>query len=53
MSKNGQWQLDGDAAELYECNVVRNILGPWVPGLMDIAGVRPVTRSSRRFGLRM
>ncbi len=40
MSKNGQWQLDGSAAELYERYVARHILGPWVPGLLDRAGVR-------------
>lgn len=40
MSNNGQWQLDGDAAELYEHYVVRHILGPWVPGLLDVAAVR-------------
>ena len=40
MSKNGQWQLDGNAAELYERYVARHILGPWVPGLLDRAGVR-------------
>ena len=40
MSKSGQWQLDGDAAELYERYAVRYILGPWAPGLLDVAGVR-------------
>jgi len=40
VSKNGQWQLDGDAAELYERYVVRYILRPWVPRLLEIAGVR-------------
>jgi ubiquinone/menaquinone biosynthesis C-methylase UbiE len=44
MSKNGQWQLDGNAAELYERYVVRYILGRWVPGLLDIAAVRPGER---------
>jgi SAM-dependent methyltransferase len=44
MSKNGQWQVDGDAAELYERYVVRYIVGPWVPSLLDITGVRPGER---------
>jgi ubiquinone/menaquinone biosynthesis C-methylase UbiE len=44
MSETGQWQLDGSAAELYERYVVRHILGPWVPGLLDVAGVRPGER---------
>lgn len=40
MSQPGQWQLDGEAAELYERYVVRHILAPWVPGLLDAAEVR-------------
>ena len=44
MSHDGQWQLDGSAAELYERYVVPHILGPWVPGLLDIAAVRPGER---------
>ena len=44
MSTSGQWQLDGNAAELYERYVVRHILGPWVPGLLDVAAVRPGER---------
>jgi SAM-dependent methyltransferase len=40
VSESGQWQLDGDAAELYERYVVRHILGPWVPRLLEVAGVR-------------
>lgn len=40
MSKGDQWQLDGSAAELYERYAARYILGPWVAGLLDVAGVR-------------
>jgi ubiquinone/menaquinone biosynthesis C-methylase UbiE len=40
MSQNAQWQLEGDAAALYERYVVRHILGPWVPRLLDVADVR-------------
>jgi SAM-dependent methyltransferase len=40
MGKDDQWQLNGNAAELYERYVVRYILGPWVAGLLDAAGVR-------------
>ncbi len=40
MSKDEQWQLEGDAAELYERYVARYILGPWAPSLVDLAGVR-------------
>jgi SAM-dependent methyltransferase len=38
--KDDQWQLNGNAAELYERYVVRYIVGPWVAALVDIAGVR-------------
>ena len=41
---NSQWQLEGDAAELYERYVVRHILGPWVPRLLDVADLRPGER---------
>jgi SAM-dependent methyltransferase len=34
---SGQWQLEGDAAELYERYPGRYILGPWAPGLVDLA----------------
>ena len=40
MSNDGQWQLHGSAAELYERYAARYILGPWAPGLVDAAGVR-------------
>ena len=40
MSKDDQWQLRGDAAELYERYAARYILGPWAPGLVDAARVR-------------
>jgi SAM-dependent methyltransferase len=40
MSQGDQWQIDGSAAELYERYAARYILGPWVPGLLDVAGVR-------------
>lgn len=39
MKKDGQWQLDGDAAELYERYVARYILVPWAPSLVDGARV--------------
>ena len=44
MSASGRWQLDGDAADLYERHVVGHILAPWVPGLLDAAQVRPGER---------
>ena len=37
--KNEQWQVSGDAAELYESYVVRYLLGPWASSLVDAARV--------------
>jgi SAM-dependent methyltransferase len=36
----GQFQLEGDAAERYERWTVPFLLGPWVPGLLDLAALR-------------
>ena len=40
MSGAQQWQLEGHAAELYERYAARYILGPWAPGLVQIAKLR-------------
>jgi ubiquinone/menaquinone biosynthesis C-methylase UbiE len=37
MPQQEQWQLSGNAAELYERYVVPYILGPWAPGLVELA----------------
>ena len=39
MSKHEQWHLSPDAAERYQQVVVRYILGPWAPLLVDAAGL--------------
>ena len=39
MSPGEQWQLSGNAAELYERYVVPYILGPWAPGLVELAAM--------------
>jgi SAM-dependent methyltransferase len=39
-----QFQLQGNAAERYERWAVPFILGPWVPSLLDLAGLRPGER---------
>lgn len=41
---SGQWQLERNAAEIYERTAGRYILGPWASGLVDLAGVRPGER---------
>lgn len=35
-----QWQLEGNAAELYERYPGRYILGPWAEGLVELAAVK-------------
>jgi ubiquinone/menaquinone biosynthesis C-methylase UbiE len=37
MKANEQWHMAREAAELYERVVVRHILGPWAPSLVDAA----------------
>ena len=37
---SGQWQLEGNAAEIYERTAARYILGPWAEGLVELAGVK-------------
>jgi len=41
MPQHEQWQLRGNAAELYERYVVPYILGPWAPGLVELAALQP------------
>jgi hypothetical protein len=43
MRQPEQWQLSGNAAELYERYVVPYFLGPWAPGLVEW---RPYGRGS-------
>jgi len=44
MPQHEQWQLRGNAAELYERYVVPYILGPWTPGLVGLAALQPGER---------
>jgi SAM-dependent methyltransferase len=44
MPKQEQWQLGGNAAELYERYAVPYILGPWAPGLVELAALQPGER---------
>jgi len=39
-----QWQLSGNAAELYERYAVPYFLGPWVPALVECAALQPGER---------
>ncbi len=41
MRQPEQWQLSGNAAELYERYVVPYFLGPWAPGLVKVAALWP------------
>jgi SAM-dependent methyltransferase len=40
MPQPEQWQLHGNAAELYERYVVPYFLGPWAPGLVELAALQ-------------
>lgn len=40
MNAPSRWQVDGTAAEIYERIAERYILGPWAPGLVEIARLR-------------
>src|SRR5262249_54276288 len=44
MRQPEQWHLSGNAAELYERYVVPYFLGPWAPGLVEVAALRPGER---------
>ena len=44
VSQPEQWQLRGNAAELYERYVVRYLLSPWAPGLVELAALQPGER---------
>jgi ubiquinone/menaquinone biosynthesis C-methylase UbiE len=44
MPQPEQWQLRGNAAELYERYVVPYILGPWAPGLVELVALQPGER---------
>lgn len=44
MRQPEQWQLSGNAAELYDRYVVPYFLGPWAPGLVEVAALRPGER---------
>jgi len=39
-----QFQVQSNAAERYERWVVPFVVGPWVPGLLDLAALRPGER---------
>jgi ubiquinone/menaquinone biosynthesis C-methylase UbiE len=44
MPQHEQFELRGNAAELYERYAVPYILGPWAPGLIEAAALRPGER---------
>jgi ubiquinone/menaquinone biosynthesis C-methylase UbiE len=44
MPQQEQWQLSGNAAELYERYVVPYFLGPWVPEFIEVAALQPGER---------
>jgi len=44
MGQQAEWQLSSDASEAYERYVVPYILGPWAPGLVELAALQPGER---------
>ncbi len=44
MGGQSGWQLSADASEAYEQYVVPYILGPWAPGLVELAALQPGER---------
>src|SRR5438094_3731425 len=44
MPSQEQWQLTGSAPELYERYAARYMLGPWAPGLVAQAHLKPGER---------
>ena len=44
MSDQGQWQVAGDAAEVYERALVPAIFAPWAPLVVALADPRPGER---------
>src|SRR5262252_3415582 len=37
MNQQGQWQVAGSAAEVYEKELVPAVFGPWAPLVIDLA----------------
>jgi len=44
LSEQSGFQLGGNAAELYERYAVRYFIGPWAPGLVEVAALQPGER---------
>lgn len=44
MNVEGQWQLAGNAAELYQRVLVPPLLEPWATDLVELAALRPGER---------
>ena len=44
MPEREQWQVMGNAAEIYQRELVPAIFGPWAPRVVELAGLRPGER---------
>ncbi len=44
MPEREQWQVMGNAAEIYQRALVPAIFGPWAPRVVELAGLRPGER---------
>ena len=48
MRRDEQWQIEGDAAELYERYAARYILGPWAPAHLAATPIAREIRAAHR-----
>jgi ubiquinone/menaquinone biosynthesis C-methylase UbiE len=44
MAKRERWQVAGNAAEIYESELVPAVFGPWGPRVVELAAMRPGLR---------
>ena len=44
MAKRERWQVAGNAAEIYQSELVPAVFGPWGPRVVELATLRPGLR---------
>jgi ubiquinone/menaquinone biosynthesis C-methylase UbiE len=44
MPRRERWQVTGNAAEIYQRELVPAVFGPWAPRVVELAGLRPGLR---------
>src|SRR6266700_1760030 len=51
MSQQEQWQLSGNASEVYEHYLVPAVFGPWAPGIVARVAAQQVGTTGKIVGL--